>query len=44
MRKDDLNCMYFKTETVDQSIGRTLSEKNLEGTGLVSGKTESLYA
>ena len=35
--------MYFKTETEDYSIGRTLNEKKNGGTGLVSEKTEALY-
>ena len=41
MRKDDLN---FKTETEDRSIGKILSEKKYGGTGLVSEKTEALFA
>ena len=32
-------CTYFKTETEDQSL-----RKKYGGTGLVSGKTEALYA
>ena len=41
MRKDDLN---FKTETEDRSVGKILSEKKYDGTGLVSEKTEALFA
>ena len=37
-------CTYFKTETEDRSIGKILSEKNDGGTGLVSEKTEALFA
>ena len=37
-------CTYFKTETEDHSIGRSLSEKKCRDTGLVSEKTEALYA
>ena len=37
-------CMYFKTETEGHSIGRSLSETKYGGTGLVSEKTEALYA
>ena len=44
MGKDDLKCTYFKTETEDHSIGRSLSEKKCRDTGLVSEKTEALYA
>ena len=36
-------CTYFKTETEDHSIGRILSEKECEGTGLISEKMEALY-
>ena len=36
-------CTYFKTETEDHSIGKILSEKQ-GGTGLVSEKTEALFA
>ena len=36
-------CTYFKIETEVHSIGRSLSQKN-GGTGLVSEKTEALYA
>ena len=36
-------CTYFRTETVDISIGRSLSEKKYGGTGLVSEKPETLY-
>ena len=36
--------MYFKTETEDYSIRRSLSEKKNRCTGLVSEKTEALYA
>ena len=35
-------CTYFKTETKDHFIGRSLSEKN-RGAGKVSEKTETLY-
>ena len=35
---------YFKTETEDHSIGKTLSEKKYEGTGLISEKTEAFFA
>ena len=35
--------MYFKTETVDHSTGKILSEKK-EGKELVSEKTEALFA
>ena len=35
---------HFKTETEDHSIGRILSEKKCRCTGLVSEKTEALYA
>ena len=34
---------YFKTETEDHSVGRSLREKTYGGTGLVSEKTEALY-
>ena len=34
---------YFRTETEDISIGKSLSEKKYGGTGLVSEKTEALY-
>ena len=37
-------CTYFKTETEDRSIGKILSEKKYGGTGLVSEKTEALFA
>ena len=37
-------CTYFKTETEDHSTGRSLSEKKYGDTGLVSEKTETLYA
>ena len=39
-------CTYFKTETEDHSIGRSLSETKYRGlvSGLVSEKTEALYA
>ena len=37
-------CTYFKTETEDYSIGRSLSEKKYGGTRLVSQKAEVLYA
>ena len=37
-------CLYFKTETEDHSIGRSLSEKKTWGTRLVSEKMEALYA
>ena len=37
-------CTYFKTETEDHSIGKTLSEKKCGGTGLVSEKKEALFA
>ena len=37
-------CTYFKTETEDHSTGRILSEKKYGDTGLVSEKTEALYA
>ena len=35
---------YFKTETEEHSIGRSLNEKAYRGTGLVSEKMEALYA
>ena len=35
---------YFKTETEDHSIGKTLSEKKYGGSWLVSKKTEALFA
>ena len=35
---------YFKTETEDNSIGKILIEKKYGGTGLVSEKTEALFA
>ena len=45
MCRDDLKCTYFKTQTEDHSIGRSLSGKKMYGgTGLVSEKTEALYA
>ena len=44
MHKDDLKCTYFKTETEDHSIGRSLSKKIYGGTGLVSQKMEALFA
>ena len=34
MRKDDLMCLYFKTETEDHSIGRSLNEKKVWGYGV----------
>ena len=37
-------CTYLKIETEDHSIGRSSSEKEYEGTWLVSEKTEVLYA
>ena len=37
-------CTYFKAETEDHSIGKILSEKKYGGTGLVSEKTEALFA
>ena len=37
-------CTYFKTKTEDHSIGKILSEKKYGGTGLVSEKTEALFA
>ena len=37
-------CTYFKTDTEDHSIGRILSQKRHGGMGLVSEKTEDLYA
>ena len=37
-------CLYFKTKTEDQSIGKILSEKKYGDTGLVSEKTEDLFA
>ena len=37
-------CTYFKIETEDHSIGKILSEKKYGGTGLVSEKTEALFA
>ena len=37
-------CTYFKTETEHHSIGKILSEKKYGGTGLVSEKTEALFA
>ena len=38
-------CTYFKTETKEYSIGRSLNEKKKCGvTGLVSEKTEPLHA
>ena len=36
--------MYLKIETEDHSIGKILSGKKNEGTGLVSEKTEALFA
>ena len=36
-------CTYFKTQTQDHSIGRSVSGKKNGGTGLVSEKTEALY-
>ena len=44
MRKDELKCTCFKTETEDHSIGRSLNGKKHGGTGLVSEKTEASYA
>ena len=37
-------CTYFKTETEDHSIETILSEKKYGGMGLVSEKTEALFA
>ena len=37
-------CTYFKTGAEDHSIGKVLSEKKYGGTGLVSEKTEALFA
>ena len=36
-------CTYFKTETEEQSLGRSLNEKKYGGTRLVSEKPEPLY-
>ena len=36
--------MYFKTETEDHSVGKILSDKKYGDTGLVSEKTEDLFA
>ena len=35
---------YFKTETEEHSIGRSLNEKKIWGTEFISEKTEPLYA
>ena len=35
---------YFKTETEDHSIGKTLSEKKYGGTRSVSEKMEAFFA
>ena len=35
---------YFKTDTGDHSIGEILSEKKYGDMGLVSEKTEALFA
>ena len=37
-------CTYFKTETEDHSIGKISSEKKIRGYGVVSEKTETLFA
>ena len=37
-------CTYFKTEAVDHSTGKILSDKKIWGTELVSEKTEALFA
>ena len=37
-------CIYFKTETENHSIVKILREKKYGGTGLVSEKTEALFA
>ena len=37
-------CTYFKTETEDHSTEKILSEKKHGDTGLVSEKTEDLFA
>ena len=38
-------CTYFKTESEEHSIGRSLNEKKKNGgTGLVSEKPEPFYA
>ena len=37
-------CTYFKTEAEDHSTVRSLNEKKYGRTGLVSEKTEALYA
>ena len=46
MRKDAQMCIYFKSEFEDHSIWKILSEKEKKngGTGIVSEKTEALYA
>ena len=44
MRKDDLNVHVFQRETEHYSIGKILNEKKYGGTGLVSEKTEALFA
>ena len=45
MRKDYLKCAYFKAETEDHSIGRSLSEKkNMGVRGQFLKKKEALYA
>ena len=36
-------CIYFKKETEDNSIGRSLSEKRYRGTSLVPEKMKALY-
>ena len=37
-------CTYFKTDTEEHSIGRSLNLKKYGGMGLVSEKMEPLYA
>ena len=44
MRKDDLNVQVFKAETEDHSMRKILHEKKYGSTGLVSEKTEALFA
>ena len=44
MWKDGLNVHVFQNKTDNHSVGRSLTEKKYGGTGLVSEKTEALYA
>ena len=44
MRKDDLNVHVFQNRNWNHSTGKILNEKKYGNTGLVSEKTEDLFA